>query len=74
MEIKTKYDLHDAVWFMYGNKPIEGNITGIWFVKSTNVCGWVNKLEYCVQTVLAQQNVLTETDLFTSKEELLASL
>jgi len=74
MEIKTKYSIHDKVWFMFNNKPISGNISGVLFIKSINVCSWSSKLKYCVQTHLKQENELDEEQLFETKESLLKYL
>ena len=31
MEVKSKFNIHDKIWYMQNNKPTEGRITGIAF-------------------------------------------
>lgn len=75
MTINTKFNINDEVWFMYHNKVTKGNVTGIWIQKSSNLCSWWgDKVKYCVQINLKQENEVEENNLFITKEELLKSL
>lgn len=74
MKIETKYSKYDKVWVMYKDKPYEGEITGIFFVDSCNLCSWRSQLKYCVQIKEIQELEKYEQDVFSSKEDLIKSL
>lgn len=75
MTIETKYDLNELVWIMYANKIREAEITGYRFQKSNSLCSWNNIEEYCVNLLPdVQMHIVTEKDLFKTKEELIQSL
>lgn len=76
MIIETKHSINDEVYILYGNKIYKGQVTGIGFVKSNNLCSWSEeKLEYCVNILpVKQEVVISENLVFSTKEELIASL
>lgn len=75
MTINTKYNINDKVWLLYANKGREGEITGFRYQKANNMCHWNNIKEYCVNLLPdAQLCIVEESLLFSTKEELIASL
>jgi hypothetical protein len=74
MNIKTKYSKYDKVWVMYKDKPFEGQITGIFFIDSCNLCSWNSQLKYCVQITGVQELEKNEENIFSSKEDLIKSV
>ena len=71
MEIKTKFDVGDKVWFMLNSKPIEAKIYKI------NIYGTKDEkqtsITYSVESSL-YFGVFNEKKLYASKEELINSL
>jgi len=76
MNIKTKFNLKDSVWFMKNNKPINVIISAIHvFVVGTNQ----DHIKYNGKDVInpvswLDHSNLFEDELFNSKESLLESL
>ena len=74
MEIKTKYDIGQRVFFMSDNRVCEGTI------ESFDIgFGYDNGTEYldicyCVKTMFFTDFSVAEDKLFSTKEELLKSL
>ena len=68
MEVKTKYSLDGAVWFLNDDgKGISGKITAI-YISATDR---KNDITYHVDT---DHRILSERRLFISREELLKSI
>lgn len=65
MEIKTKFNIGDVAYFMYNDKIIHRKITSIYIV--------INDNESSISYVL-QGHLKTESNLFSSKDELIKSL
>lgn len=72
MKIETKYNIHDKVWLMYLDKPVECAITGILICKSSKGCTLAEQVTYYVYHL--GEILRSETSLFDTKEELLKSL
>ena len=70
MEIKTKYNIGDEVWFMLGSKARQGKILEITF----NKVGYTLISYYYNVQVGVSHGSFNEPDLFPTKEELLKSL
>lgn len=73
MEIKTKYNIKDTVYFMYNNKAYEGKIINVYLKRD------YKSEDYTRYTVNVQDRngnfiEILEENLFSSKEELLKSL
>ena len=67
MKIETKYDIGQEVWFRKGHLVVKGTITDIFLFKHEGkiVIGYgINDYDHA----------LTESQLFSTKEELLKSL
>ena len=71
MEIKTKYDYGNIIWFMKKNKVEKGKITIIETRTSSKGNGHETIISYGAGTFTAD---VEEKDCFLSKEELLKSL
>lgn len=81
MEIKTKYNIGEKVFYISGNKIVEGTIVsrqiilgeGEYFGKSPN--GSIKKeVEYCIHHHDIHLTTMPEELLFPTKEELIKSL
>lgn len=76
MDIKTKFNLKDSVWFMKDNKPVNALISAI---ETFNVGTDQDKIKYNGRKIsnsvswLDYTNLL-EGKLFNSKDELLKAL
>lgn len=81
MEIKTKYDIGDNVYFIHNNKIIHNKITRI----EISIAGLKNKeesiamVEYTIDLGFAEKvrdtfTTRLEFELFTTKEELFKTL
>ena len=68
MEIKTKFNINDEVWFIYDNKVIKRKIVRI-NIEIESEQRTIYRLNPCINNVL-----LEEKNLFPTKEELLKSL
>lgn len=67
MEIKTKYNIGDIVWFRYFGQEIYGKITALSFHASK---GNKNYTHYNIDDLY----ILEETDLYSDINELLNSI
>ena len=75
MEIKTKYNIGDGVWFMCDNKTRRGEILGVKAEINIMPKGPAQYNSYSVRdSVTTGVCVFPEYDLFPTKEELLKSL
>lgn len=71
MDIKTKYNIGDEVWFMNENKACVSFIEDVRVKKNSKN----TKIEYMVESMQKKDfGLKKEQDLFPSKEELLKSL
>ena len=72
MDIKTKYDIGQSVFFMKDNKvetsAIRQIILDVWYNEDKNV---KERISYCL---FSSSQIYEEKDLFPTKEELLKSL
>ena len=72
MDIKTKYDIGQSVFFMKDNKvetsAIRQITLDVWYNKDKNV---KERISYCL---FSSSQFYEEKDLFPTKEELLKSL
>ena len=69
MEIKTKFNINDEVWFIYDNKVIKRKIVRI-NIEIESEQRTIYRLNPCINNVLQFE----EKNLFPTKEELLKSL
>lgn len=67
MNIETKYDIGQEVWFRKGHLVVKGTITDIFLFKNE----WKIVIGYGINDY---DHALTESQLFPTKEELLKSL
>lgn len=72
MEVKTRFNIHDAVWVISDNQVKEGYINEITF-KCKSVIG-ENEIIYSVSIGPSISCTRTEGHVFASKEELIKSL
>lgn len=70
MEIETKYDIGQEVWFILGSKARQGKILEITF----NKVGYTLISYYYNIQVGVSHGSFNESDLYPTKEELLKSL
>ena len=75
MEIKTKYDIGQSVFFMNDNRVYQGVIESfdIGFGQSISGKKYLT-ISYCVKTEFFTDLSVSEHKLFLTKEELLKSL
>lgn len=73
MEITTKYNLGDTVWFMDKNKPKSDNIKHI-RIEILNEKNNSNSFIYYVDDIYGNYGRYNEHELFPSKQQLLESL
>ena len=66
MNIKTKYNIGDEVWFIFNYKPTQGKILGLTIYSPTYY--------FYTVSILHTSGTMNEKDLFPTKEELLKSL
>lgn len=72
MNIETKYNLTDKVWYMRDNQIKESEITYIYSTTSNTMAeGQTTWIEY---GIAAQSGTLSEKILYPSKQDLLNSL
>ena len=75
MDIKTKYDLGQRVFFMSDNRVCEGTIEYFNIEFSQEISGEkYMTISYCVKTIFFTDFSVAENKLFLTKEELLKSL
>ena len=67
MEIKTKYNIGDTVWFRYFGQEIYGEVTALSFHASK---GNKNYTQYSIDDLY----ILEESDLYSDINELLDSI
>lgn len=72
MEITTKYNLEDTVYFMQDNKLKSAEIVGVNVSIRTGASRYIEYKVYRSNDI--RELNINEEDLFTSKEELLKSL
>jgi len=78
MEIKTKFDVGDKVWFMDSNKATEAEIWEV-YIKQYNVLGTNGRKEINITYMLKNLHLcyigtFHEGKIYASKEELINSL
>lgn len=67
MDIQTKYDIGDRVWYISSNKATDSDITGV-----NITVGEFEKTD--IKYILHYDELLPENKLFETKEKLLKSL
>ena len=75
MDIKTKYNIGDSVFFMNDNRVWQGEIESfdIGFSQRSSGEKYIT-ISYCVKTMFFTDFSVAENKLFTTKEDLLKSL
>jgi hypothetical protein len=82
MEIKTKRNREDKIWFIYKGKALEKTITsiqvsihkGINNTEKIEILYFVNLNENTTEENKYETKVIAEEDTFTTKQELLDSI
>ena len=75
MEIKTKYDIGQSVFFMSDNRVCQGVIESFNIGFRQNISGEkYMTISYCVKTEFFTDFSVSEYKLFLTKEELIESL
>ena len=69
MNIKTKFNIHDTIWFMNGSIPVSDKITGI-----TTSTSYLSNMPPLIKYMTLRRPDLDESKCFKSKQALLRSL
>ena len=73
MELRTKYEPGDYVWYMKNNKPVEGQIIRMRIFAGLENCSLYVRILYAFDAIAidaGNERFYEESDLFSTKEEL----